>query len=118
MSTLLDVSESSIYISSNSIWKAIEVGIITVAVSSMIPIWMSGRVSPIEAVRKTDRSKKNHQNGWHHRVGKKLFGLTGEVAYENVWRNKWRTLIIVVSVAMAGYLFNCCRDRLDLFSHR
>ena len=105
MSTLLDVSESSIYISSNSIWKAIEVGIITVAVSSMIPIWMSGRVSPIEAVRKTDRSKKNHQNGWHHRVGKKLFGLTGEVAYENVWRNKWRTLIIVVSVAMAGYLF-------------
>lgn len=104
-STLLDVSESSIYISSDSICKAIEVGIITVAVSSMIPIWMSGRVSPIEAVRKTDRSKKNHKNGWHHRVGKKLFGLTGEMAYENVWRNKWRTLIIVVSVAMAGYLF-------------
>jgi Predicted permease. len=27
------------------------------------------------------------------------------MAYKNVWRNKWRTIIIVVSVAMAGYLF-------------
>jgi len=105
MPSLIDVSKSSMYISSKSIWNAVGVGVITVAVSTMIPIWMAGRVTPMEAVKKTDKSQEKQRSGWHHRIGKRFFGLIGEMAYENIWRNKWRTFIIVVSVAMGGYIF-------------
>ncbi len=105
MPSLIDVSKSSMYISSKSIWNAVGVGVITVAVSTMIPIWMAGRVTPMEAVKKTDKSQEKQRSGWHHRIGKRFLGLIGEMAYENIWRNKWRTFIIVVSVAIAGYLF-------------
>ncbi|MEG7679904.1 hypothetical protein U2083_14200, partial [Listeria monocytogenes] len=62
-------------------------------------------ISPIEAMRKSDRSGGKQRNRGYHKFIKKISGITGEMAYKNVWRNKWRTIIIVVSVAMAGYLF-------------
>ncbi|OXT04774.1 ABC transporter permease, partial [Thermoanaerobacterium thermosaccharolyticum] len=61
--------------------------------------------SPIEAMRKSDRSGGKQRNRGYHKFIKKISGITGEMAYKNVWRNKWRAIIIVVSVAMAGYLF-------------
>ncbi|MBE0070003.1 ABC transporter permease [Thermoanaerobacterium thermosaccharolyticum] len=101
----LDVSQSTVYISAKNIWNAVIVGTATVILSSIIPIWMSGRISPIEAMRKSDRSGGKQRNRGYHKFIKKISGITGEMAYKNVWRNKWRTIIIVVSVAMAGYLF-------------
>ncbi|WHE08209.1 FtsX-like permease family protein [Thermoanaerobacterium thermosaccharolyticum] len=104
-STNIDVSESSVYISMKNVWNAVKVGALTVIVSSIIPIWISGRISPIEAMRKSDRSGGKQRNRGYHKFIKKISGITAEMAYKNVWRNKWRTIIIVVSVAMAGYLF-------------
>ncbi|KAA5805544.1 ABC transporter permease, partial [Thermoanaerobacterium thermosaccharolyticum] len=101
----LDVSQSTVYISAKNIWNALIVGTATVILSSIIPIWMSGMISPIEAMRKSDRSGGKQRNRGYHKFIKKISGITGEMAYKNVWRNKWRTIIIVVSVAMAGYLF-------------
>ncbi|MBP2072529.1 ABC transporter permease [Thermoanaerobacterium butyriciformans] len=101
----LDVSQSTVYISAKNIWNAVIVGTATVILSSIIPIWMSGRISPIEAMRKSDRSGGKQRNRGYHKFIKKISGITGEMAYKNVWRNKWRTIIIVVSAAMAGYLF-------------
>ncbi|WHE08203.1 FtsX-like permease family protein [Thermoanaerobacterium thermosaccharolyticum] len=101
----LDVSQSTVYISGKNIWNAVIVGTATVILSSIIPIWMSGMISPIEAMRKSDRSGGKQRNRGYHKFIKKISGITGEMAYKNVWRNKWRTIIIVVSVAMAGYLF-------------
>ncbi|MEG6570847.1 FtsX-like permease family protein, partial [Thermoanaerobacterium thermosaccharolyticum] len=105
VSTNIDVSESSVYISMKNVWNAVKVGALTVIVSSIIPIWISGMISPIEAMRKSDRSGGKQRNRGYHKFIKKISGITGEMAYKNVWRNKWRTIIIVVSVAMAGYLF-------------
>ncbi|AGB19089.1 ABC transporter permease [Thermoanaerobacterium thermosaccharolyticum] len=101
----LDVSQSTVYISAKNIWNALIVGTATVILSSIIPIWMSGMISPIEAMRKSDRSGGKQRNRGYHKFIKKISGITGEMAYKNVWRNKWRAIIIVVSVAMAGYLF-------------
>lgn len=102
--SIVDVSESSVYISMRNIWNAVIIGTITVIVSSIIPIWMSGRISPIEAIKKSDKSGRQRTRTYHKAI-KKLFGITGEMAYKNMWRNKGKTLIIVVAVAMAGYIF-------------
>ncbi len=102
--TFLDASQSSVYISAKNIWNAVIIGTITVIVSSIVPIWISGKISPVEAIKKSDKTGRQKTRAYHRAI-KKIFGITGEMAYKNVWRNKWKTLIIIVSVAMAGYLF-------------
>jgi putative ABC transport system permease protein len=101
----LDVADASLYISGKSIGKAVLVGTVTVIVSSIIPVWLAGRISPLEAIRTTDRSKGRQKRRAYHKVIRRLSGVTGEMAYQNVWRNKWRTIIIIVAVAMGGVLF-------------
>jgi putative ABC transport system permease protein len=101
----LDVAAASVYISMNSIRNALLVGTITVIVSSIIPVWMAGRISPIEAMRRTASTGKRQKIRAYQGMIKKLTGISGEMAYKNVWRNKWTTLIIVVSLALGGGLF-------------
>lgn len=103
--TNIDTSLAKVYISKKSILNGTYIGILAIVLSSIIPIWISGRISPLEALRKADRSNKKQKNGIQYKAIRKLFGLTGAMAYKNIWRNKFRTIISVISISLGGMLF-------------
>lgn len=103
--TNIDTSLAKVYISKKSILNGIGIGVVAIALSSIIPIWISGRISPLEALRKADRSNKKQKNRIHYKTIRKLFGLSGVMAYKNIWRNKFRTIVSIVSISLGGILF-------------
>lgn len=103
--TNIDTSLAKVYISSKSVIDAIKIGGITVFISSMIPVYISGKISPLEAIRKISISNKKQKEKIHHKVIRKVFGISGEMAYKNIWRNKFRTFISILSISIAGTLF-------------
>ncbi len=75
--------------------------LITVAISTAKPGRIAAGVSPIEAVRYTDNTntgKKNRKS----RNGGKISGM----AAANLGRNKKRTTLVVISMALSLVLFN------------
>ena len=101
----MNVSGSDIYLSSSSIKNALIVGSMTVLISTMIPIWMAGRVSPLEALRKTDKINKYEKVSFHHRIIKKWLGITGEMAYRNMGRNKFRAIVSIIAISIGGMVY-------------
>lgn len=75
--------------------------LITVAISTSKPGRIAAGVSPVEAVRYTDNTntkKKNRKS----RSGAKISGM----AAANLGRNKKRTTLVVISMALSLVLFN------------
>jgi len=75
--------------------------LITVAISTAKPGRIAAGVSPVEAVRYTDNTnmkKKNRKS----RGGAKIRGM----AAANLGRNKKRTVLVVVSMALSLVMFN------------
>ncbi|MDO5398181.1 MAG: ABC transporter permease [bacterium] len=75
--------------------------LITVELSTAKPGRIAAGVSPVEAVRYTDNTntkKKNRKS----RIGAKVGGM----AAANLGRNKKRTMLVVVSMALSLVLFN------------
>lgn len=103
--TGIDTSITRVHISSKSLLDAIKVGSITVLISSIIPIYIAGRISPLNALRKADKSKTKQKIRLHHKVIRKFFGISGEMAYKNVWRNKIRTIVSILAISIGGILF-------------
>lgn len=95
----------SLYISNVSILEPIMMASIVVLISSVVPIYKSGKISPIQASRKSDLGNVNCSNRRHYILIRKIFGLTGEMAYKNIWRNKSRTILSILSISLAGTLF-------------
>lgn len=75
--------------------------LVTVAISTARPGRIAAGVSPVEAVRYTDntntRKKKRKSRG-----GSKISGM----AVANLGRNKKRTTLVIISMALALVLFN------------
>ncbi|KNF09019.1 ATP-binding domain-containing protein [Gottschalkia purinilytica] len=101
----IHISRSDMYVSMKHIVKAIKISAITVLLSSIVPIWISGRISPLEALRKTDKLPRYRKKRFYHRAIRKLFGTTGEMAYRNIGRNKFRALVSIIAISMGGILF-------------
>lgn len=75
--------------------------LVTVAISTAKPGRIAASVSPVEAVRYTDNTntkKKNRKS----RSGAKISGM----AAANLGRNKKRTTLVVISMALSLVLFN------------
>ena len=75
--------------------------LITVAISTLKPGWMAGRVSPVEAVRYTEADvpksgRKKSVNG----------AKMGRMALSNVGRNKKRAVLVVLSLSLSIVLLN------------
>lgn len=75
--------------------------IITVAVSTAKPGRIAAKVSPVEAVRYTDNAKVGKKSR-KSRGGSKISGM----AAANLGRNKKRTVLVIVSMALSLVLFN------------
>lgn len=102
---IMDINTSKIYISFENIFFAIKVGALTVLVSSIIPIYLSGRISPICALKAVDKSSGKQKNRFYYKYIRMIFGISGEMAYKNVWRNKLKTIISILAISLGGILF-------------
>ncbi|RGX12636.1 ABC transporter permease [Paraclostridium sordellii] len=94
-----------LYISKASILEPMIMAIIAVLTSSLVPIYKSGKISPIDAIRSSDKVSKRQKNRFYYKLIRKIFGFTGEIAYKNLWRNKVRTILCIISISLGGMLF-------------
>ncbi|WP_158540663.1 ABC transporter permease [Romboutsia weinsteinii] len=95
----------SLYISKESLIEPISMAVVSVAIASIFTIYKCGKISPIEAIRSTNSSKSIKKDRFYHKLIRKVFGLTGYMAYKNIWRYKTRTILSILSISMAGSLF-------------
>ncbi|MGL5755891.1 MAG: ABC transporter permease [Paraclostridium sp.] len=95
----------SVYISKESIIEPIIMAVFSVAIASIVTIYKCGKISPIEAIRSTNSSKSIKKDRLYHKLIRKVFGLTGYMAYKNIWRFKTRTILSILSISMAGSVF-------------
>lgn len=95
----------NLYISKSSVLEPMIMACISVLISSLVPIYKSGKISPIEAIRSSDKINKRQKNRFYYKLIRKIFGFTGEIAYKNLWRNKVRTILCIISISLGGMLF-------------
>lgn len=95
----------SVYISKESIIEPISMAVVSVVIASIFTIYKCGKISPIEAIRSTNSSKSIKKDSFYHKLIRKIFGLTGYMAYKNIWRYKTRTILSLLSISMVGFLF-------------
>lgn len=95
----------SIYISKESIIEPASMATVSVAIASIFTIYKCKKISPIEAIRSTNSSKSIKKDTFYHKLIRKIFGITGYMAYKNIWRYKTRTILSILSISMAGSLF-------------
>lgn len=95
----------SLYVSEVSILEPTIMAGIAVLISSLVPIYKSGKISPIDAIRSSDKINKRQKNRFYYKLIRKIFGFTGEIAYKNFWRNKVRTILCIISISLGGMLF-------------
>ncbi|MGX4598996.1 ABC transporter permease [Faecalimicrobium sp. JNUCC 81] len=94
-----------LYISKNSLLQPITMATITVLIASIVPIYKSGKISPIEAIRSSDKTSSKQKNRFYYKFIRKVFGVSGERAYKNLWRNKIRTILSILAISLGGSLY-------------
>ncbi|KNF07671.1 ABC-type transport system, involved in lipoprotein release, permease component [Gottschalkia purinilytica] len=77
------------------------VGILSVLVSAFLPAYRASKVSPIEAIMNTKVDKKVLKKIRKSWILKRIFGVEGEFAYKNIWRNKGRLFITAFSMCIS-----------------
>ena len=97
--------EPKLYISKSNIIKATTIGVFSVFISCIIPIFKIGNISPIESVKKTEKVKNHSKSYRLNELLSKIFGFYGFMGLKNIGRNKSRALISMISVALGGYIF-------------
>ncbi|MGL5652444.1 MAG: ABC transporter permease [Paraclostridium sp.] len=95
----------NLYISKASIYEPMLMATLAVFISSLVPIYKSGKISPVEAIRSSDKFNKKQKNRFYYKLIRKVFGFSGEMAYKNFWRNKIRTILCIISISLGGVLF-------------
>ncbi|MGH4124060.1 MAG: FtsX-like permease family protein [Clostridium sp.] len=99
---LIVISDSSIKVETSIfiILIAAFISLITIIISLRKPSKIASKISPIEAIRysgvKISSKKKK-------RKGEEIISLK-KLAYLNLWRNKKRTIVTMISIALTGVL--------------
>ncbi|MFR3557423.1 MAG: FtsX-like permease family protein [Paraclostridium sordellii] len=94
-----------LYVSNSNIIKATKIGVFSVFISCIIPIFKIGNISPIEAGKKIDKVKSYSKSYKLNKLLSKIFGFYGFMGLKNIGRNKSRALISMISIALGGYIF-------------
>ncbi len=74
----------------------------TVLSSCLLPARAAGKVSPVEALRYTDRDGGSKRKSRKSENGASLFGM----AWANLWRNRKRTVLVVGSLTLGMVLMS------------
>lgn len=98
-------SQKNIYISKESVMEPLKLTSFAVLISCIFYTYKGSKISPMEAIRDVNNNTKKGKDKFYHKLIRKIFGLTGEMAFKNVWRNKSRTILSVLSISLAGSLF-------------
>jgi putative ABC transport system permease protein len=80
-------------------------GFLAVLLSAWGPAVMAGRVSAMEAILNTSKFNKDKIVRKKHPLMRKLCGIAGVMAYENLKRNRKRFYITVISMSIGIALF-------------
>lgn len=94
-----------LYISKDSIKEPIIMSSIAVLLSMIFIIYKLRKITPMEAIRSVNKSDKYEKSRFYHKIIRRFFGITGEMAFKNVFRNKSRLWITVLSISMGGMLY-------------
>lgn len=84
---------------------------LTVRVSCLRPLRIIKNVSPIEAVKHLDLSVSRKKKSKHTR---KITSLS--MAWQNVWRNKMKTILVISSMALSLVIFNITVSLVESFN--
>ncbi|CEH33823.1 ABC transporter permease [Romboutsia lituseburensis] len=95
----------SIYVSKESIIEPLILATIVVFICSILSTHKASKISPVEAIKTTNRYSKKQKDRCYHKLIKKVFGLTGEMAFKNILRDKSKTILSILSISLAGSLF-------------
>ncbi len=83
--------------------------IVTVLLSCSKPARIAAKVSPVEATKYTEHSMKNHRF-FTHKISRKRRTTRGakvwQMAFNNLGRNKSKTVLVVVSLALSVTLLD------------
>lgn len=83
----------------------IVVTVFTVVMSLVLPMRKAARISPVEAMRYQEHGEqKKRRDGKQERKGYEEMNLF-RITKANLWRNKRRTIITIVTLSMTGILY-------------
>ena len=97
--------DPSLYITKEAILIPILIAIITVFVSNVVPLYKATKVSPVEGMRNNNLSNRKFRNIFYYRWIRKVFNITGEMAYKNVFRFKMRAILCILSMGLVGSMY-------------
>lgn len=83
------------------------IGILAVLISSFYPAYRASKILPLEAIRTHREVLKEivaRRKRWYSLI-QYVFGITGKIAYQNLWRNKVRTIVTLFSMSLGVVLF-------------
>jgi len=83
------------------------IGIISVLLSALSPARTASKVFPLEAMtlgRGVVMDSKVGFKKWHS-ILQSILGISGKIAYVNLWRNKKRTCVTIFSISLGIALF-------------
>ena len=95
----------SLYITKGAILIPILIAIITVFISNIVTLYKASRVSPVEGMRNNDFSSRKFKNRFYYKWIRKVFNITGEMAYKNVFRFRTRAILCILSIGLVGSMY-------------
>lgn len=81
------------------------IGLFTIMISVLKPSKLASKVSPIEALRSELLVINNGSSKFKNRRLGNLFGIIGKMSYQNLWRNRKRTWMTIISLTLSCTLF-------------
>lgn len=80
---------------------------VTVLISCMLPARLAGKVSPIDALRYTDADNTTHSSHKTRQQKRTKNGASlSRMAWENLWRNRKRTIMVLCSLTLGLVLMS------------
>ena len=101
---MLDAMVARLVVPPAVLGAAAGLGLLATLVSALLPARVAGRVPPLEAMahhRTVLDGRVRHRGAAWGRI----LGITGRLAYQNVWRNRKRSLVTIFSLGIGVVLF-------------
>ncbi|MGO0883093.1 ABC transporter permease [Clostridioides difficile] len=95
----------SLYITKEAILIPILIAILTVFISNIVILYKASRVSPVEGMKNNDFSNREFRNRFHYKWIRKVFNITGDMAYKNVFRFRIRAILCILSIGLVGSMY-------------
>ncbi|MBU3090512.1 ABC transporter permease [Clostridium sp. CF011] len=90
------------------------VGLIAIYLSSLVPAFFAGRISPLNAISGRTSITKEKIKRRKNKVIQKIFGFEGALAAKNIKRNRKRYRLTIFSIVISVVLFVAFKSLMDM----